>query len=151
MNDDRYNLGRFAPAQDPVYGRVRAELAAGEKRSHWMWFIFPQLKGLGSSATARNFALGSLDEARAYLAHPLLGARLRECTTLVIGLRDRTAEEIFGYPDHMKFHSSMTLFALGATSEADRDLFRQALARYFGGEEDPLTVRGLTSGAGTSG
>ena len=151
MNEDRYNLGRFAPAQDPVYERVRAELAAGEKKSHWMWFIFPQLKGLGSSATARKFALASLDEAREYLAHPLLGARLRECTGLVNAVKDRTAEEIFGYPDHMKFHSSMTLFALAATGEADRRLFGAALARYFGGEEDPLTVRGLTSGAGTSG
>src|SRR5215470_10987769 len=129
MNEDRYNLGRFAPAQDPLYARVRAELAAGEKRSHWMWFIFPQLKALGSSATARNFALASLAEARAYLAHPLLGARLRECTQLVNGLKGRSAEEIFGYPDHMKFHSSMTLFALAASSEADRALFRQALAR----------------------
>jgi len=151
MNEDPYNLGRFAPAQDPVYTRVRAELAAGEKKSHWMWFIFPQLKGLGSSATARNFALASLDEARAYLAHPLLGARLRECTGLVNAVKDRSAEEIFGYPDHMKLHSSMTLFARAATSEADRRLFGAALARYFGGEEDPLTVRGVTSGAGTSG
>jgi uncharacterized protein (DUF1810 family) len=116
-----------------------------------MWFIFPQLKGLGSSATARTFALSGLDEARAYLGHPLLGARLRECTGLVVGLEGRTAEEIFGYPDHMKFHSSMTLFARAAASEADRGLFRAALARYFGGEEDPLTVRGVTSGAGTSG
>src|SRR5215467_14471484 len=103
MSADPYKLGRFPRAQDQVYERVRSELAAGEKRSHWMWFIFPQLKGLGSSATARNFALASLDEARAYLAHPLLGARLRECTQLVIGQRGRTAEEIFGYPDHMKF------------------------------------------------
>jgi uncharacterized protein (DUF1810 family) len=151
MNEDRYNLGRFAPAQDPVYGRVRAELAAGEKRSHWMWFIFPQLQGLGSSAMARNFALASLDEARAFLAHPLLGARLRECTQLVNGLTGRSVEEIFGYPDHMKFHSSMTLFARAARSEEDRALFRGALARYFAGEEDPLTVRALTSGAGTPG
>jgi len=151
MSEDPYNLERFPAAQDGVYARVRAELAAGEKRSHWMWFIFPQLKGLGSSATARNFALASLDEARAYLAHPLLGARLRECTRLVNDLRNRTVEEIFGYPDHMKFHSSMTLFARAATSEADRSLFREALARYFGDVEDPLTVRGLTSGAGTSG
>src|SRR4029077_9567111 len=151
MSEDPFNLERFPRAQDPVYARVRSELAAGAKRSHWMWFIFPQLQGLGSSATARAFALGSLGEARAYLAHPLLGARLRECTELVNGLRDRTAEEIFAYPDHMKFHSSMTLFAHAATSEPDRSLFREALARYFGGEEDPLTVRGLTSGAGTSG
>jgi len=151
MSADPYKLGRFPPAQDQVYERVRSELAAGEKRSHWMWFIFPQLKGLGSSATARNFALASLDEARAYLAHPVLGARLRECTQLVNGIRERSAETIFGYPDHMKFHSSMTLFARAAASEADRSLFRAALARYFGGEEDPLTVRALTSGAGTSG
>jgi uncharacterized protein (DUF1810 family) len=151
LHEDPHNLGRFPPAQDAVYQRVRAELAAGAKRSHWMWFIFPQLQGLGSSATARNFALAGLDEARAYLAHPLLGVRLRECTALVIALEGRTAEEIFGYPDHMKFHSSMTLFARAAASEPDRQLFRQALACYFGGEEDPLTVRGVTSGAGTSG
>ena len=149
--EDPYNLGRFPPAQDAVYRQVRAELAAGAKRSHWMWFIFPQLTGLGSSATARHFALSGLGEARAYLSQPLLGARLRECTALVTGLRGRTVEEIFGYPDHMKFHSSMTLFARAAASEADRSLFREALARYFGGEEDPLTVRALTSGAGTSG
>ena len=151
MSEDPFNLERFPGAQDPVYPRVRSELAAGAKRSHWMWFIFPQLQGLGSSATARAFALSSLAEARAYLAHPLLGARLRECTELVNGLRHRTPEEIFGYPDHLKFHSSMTLFARAATGEADRSLFREALARSFGGEEDPLTVRSLTSGAGTSG
>jgi uncharacterized protein (DUF1810 family) len=151
--DDRYNLTRFVEAQDPLFARVRAELAAGCKESHWMWFIFPQLLGLGSSPTARRYAIASVEEARAYLAHPVLGARLRECTCLVNRIEGRTIEEIFGYPDHLKFRSSMTLFACaaGEAGEAvDGPLFREALHKYFAGEEDPLTRKLLTSACGTS-
>jgi uncharacterized protein (DUF1810 family) len=147
--DDRYNLTRFVEAQDPLFARVRAELAAGCKESHWMWFIFPQLLGLGSSPSARRYAIASVEEARAYLAHPLLGARLRECTRLVNRVEGRTIEEIFGYPDHLKFRSCMTLFACAA-GEAGGPLFREALRQYFAGEEDPLTRKLLTSACGTS-
>ena len=157
--DDRYDLTRFAAAQEPLFDRVRAELAAGRKDSHWMWFVFPQLQGLGSSATARRYALASVEEARAYLAHPVLGARLRECTRLVNGIEGRTIEEIFGYPDHLKFRSCMTLFeraavdpghGAGTVSAGDAggaQVFREALGKYFAGEEDPLTLRLLTSWA----
>jgi uncharacterized protein (DUF1810 family) len=136
-------------AQEQVYARVLAELAAGHKSSHWMWFIFPQLEGLGSSATARAFALSGLQEARAYLAHPLLGERLRECTQRVNGLKGLGIGQILGYPDDLKFRSCMTLFA-HAAAPADQ-LFRTALRQYFAGEEDPLTRALLTSASGTSG
>jgi len=139
--DDAYDLGRYLAAQQPVYARVCAELAAGCKRSHWMWFIFPQLRGLGSSPTAQHFAISSLGEARAYLAHPLLGERLRECTRLVMSVPAGTAEAIFGYPDHLKFRSSLTLFAHAAADSpaAEDRIFGAALARYYAGEPDPLT------------
>jgi uncharacterized protein (DUF1810 family) len=107
---DMYDLGRFVQAQKAVYERVIIELAAGRKQSHWMWFIFPQLRGLGSSATARRFGITSVEEARAYLDHPLLGARLRECTRLTNSIRGRSVEQIFGYPDDLKLRSCMTLF-----------------------------------------
>jgi uncharacterized protein (DUF1810 family) len=143
--DDPYDLRRYVLAQDPLFARVCAELAAGRKESHWMWFIFPQLKGLGSSFTAQRYAIGSLAEACAYLAHPLLGERLHQCTQLVNRVEGSTAQAIFGYPDYLKFRSCMTLFARAArdTAEAraagaDR-VFREALDRYFAGEEDPLT------------
>ena len=108
---DRFDLQRFVEAQAGVYERVCAELRAGEKRSHWMWFIFPQIKGLGSSPMAVRFAISGLEEARAYLDHAVLGPRLRECTGIVVGVEKRAVGDIFGYPDDMKFHSSMTLFA----------------------------------------
>lgn len=111
QQDDPYDLQRFVDAQNPVYSQVLAELAAGQKRTHWMWFIFPQLAGLGHSAMARKYAISGADEARAYLAHPVLGERLRECTRLVNRIEGRTAEETFGPGDAMKFRSSMTLFA----------------------------------------
>src|SRR6059058_6299598 len=111
---DPFSLQRFVDAQEGVFAEVCAELAAGRKESHWMWFVFPQLQGLGSSATARRYALASVEEARAYLAHPVLGARLRECTRLVNGTEGRTIEEIFGYPDYLKFRSCMTLFERAA-------------------------------------
>ena len=143
--DVRYNLTRFVEAQDPLFARVRAELAAGCKESHWMWFIFPQLAGLGSSSTARRYAIASVEEACVYLAHPVLGARLRECTRLVNRIEDRAIVEIFGYPDHLKFRSCMTLFACAAGEAGDGPLFREALRKYFAGEEDPLTRKLLTS------
>ncbi|MBV9316537.1 MAG: DUF1810 domain-containing protein, partial [Gammaproteobacteria bacterium] len=121
------------------YTQVCAELAAGRKESHWMWFIFPQLRGLGSSGMAQRYALSSLDEARAYLAHPLLGERLRHCTQLVNDLEGTTAAEIFGYPDELKFRSSMTLFAHAAAAAGAPEPFVSALAKYFAGEEDPRT------------
>ncbi len=139
--DDPDNLERFLRAQAPVYERVRAELSAGVKLTHWMWFIFPQLQGLGTSATARAFAIDSLADARSYLAHPVLGARLRECTDLVNKIHGREIKEIFGYPDDLKFRSCMTLFAHAAPGSGTP--FREALNRYFAGLEDPLTRAGL--------
>ena len=135
--DDPYDLERYVRAQDPVFAQVCAELGAGRKQSHWMWFIFPQLRGLGSSPMAERYAIGSLAEARAYLAHPLLGERLRTCTRLVNRVEGRTAQAIFGYPDYLKFRSSMTLFARAAADASQP--FDEALAKYFAGEPDPLT------------
>ncbi|MEX3788552.1 DUF1810 domain-containing protein [Paraburkholderia sp. BR14374] len=136
--DDPYDLQRFLDAQDPVYAQVCDELKHGRKRSHWMWFVFPQIEGLGTSAMAQRFALSSLAEAQAYVRHPILGARLRETTQLVNLVSDRSIEEIFGYPDHLKFRSSVTLFA-HATN--DNDVFVEALRKYFGGEADPRTLQ----------
>ncbi|MDE2488093.1 MAG: DUF1810 domain-containing protein, partial [Alphaproteobacteria bacterium] len=132
-----FDLERFVAAQAPVWDAVRGELSAGRKRTHWMWFVFPQIAGLGTSPTAQAYAVGSMEEARAYLAHPLLGPRLRACTTAVLGVRGRSAHEIFGSPDDLKFRSSMTLFREAAP---DKPLFETALRRYFGGEPDPRTL-----------
>ena len=137
MSADPYELSRFVEAQARCYARVLEELTAGEKTSHWMWFIFPQLRGLGMSSTARRFGLSGLEEARAYLAHPLLGERLRTCTQLVNRIEDRTAGAVFGYPDDLKFRSSLTLFARATAGGSEP--FGAALAKYFAGEEDPLT------------
>jgi uncharacterized protein (DUF1810 family) len=134
MDED---LQRFVDAQARVIDRVRAELKAGVKKSHWMWFVFPQVKGLGHSEAARRYAIHSLEEARAYLAHPVLGPRLREFTRLVVAANKPSITDIFAYPDDLKFRSSMTLFAR-ATAEP---VFRQALEKYFAGEEDPETVK----------
>ena len=136
MNEP-FDLQRFVDAQQGVYAQVRAELAAGRKRSHWMWFVFPQLKGLGRSATAQHYGIGSKAEAQAYWAHPLLGPRLRECTELVLAVDGSSAHEIFGPPDDLKFRSSMTLFAQ-ATGEP---VFTRALEKYFGGRLDEATLR----------
>jgi uncharacterized protein (DUF1810 family) len=138
-----YELERFVDAQRPVYEDARAELRRGRKQSHWMWFIFPQIEGLGRSETARRFAISSREEAEAYLEHPVLGARLRECTRLVNLVQGRSAEEIFGRPDDLKFRSSMTLFADAAS---DNQVFTEALRKYFGGAFDPLTLERLRSG-----
>ena len=140
---DPYGLERFVQAQQGVYEQVCAELRAGRKRTHWMWFIFPQIKGLGSSEMATQYAISSLEEAKAYLEHPMLGDRLRECAGIVVGLEGRTAEEIFGYPDDLKFHSSMTLFAKAAEISEEDLVFSQALDKYFGGREDAGTVQRL--------
>ena len=138
--DDPYNLQRFVNAQFPVFEQACSELREGRKRSHWMWFVFPQLKGLGYSETARAFAISGLEEARAYLAHPILGARLRECCRLVNLVEGRSAHQIFGDPDDLKFHSCLTLFAAAAPEE---EVFGQALRKYFGGQGDRLTLAGL--------
>ena len=132
-----HNLQRFLSAQAPVIEQVRAELRAGCKRGHWMWFVFPQIAGLGHSDMARRFASASLDEARAYLAHEILGARLIECAALIVAVEGRSIGEIFGSPDDLKFHSSMTLFARAAPQEP---VFKEALRKYFGEEEDRATV-----------
>jgi uncharacterized protein (DUF1810 family) len=136
----RSDLERFVQAQQPVIGQVLKELRTGRKASHWMWFVFPQLEGLGRSPMARRFAIASREEAAAYLAHPVLGPRLRECTRLVNEVEGRGIEEIFGHPDELKFHSCMTLFA---QASADDRVFIEALRKYFAGEYDPLTLERL--------
>jgi len=134
---DPYNLQRFIDAQQPLYRQVCAELRAGRKTTHWMWFIFPQIAGLGQSATARRYAITSLAEAAAYIEQPLLGARLRECTELVNKIEGSSARQIFGDIDAMKFHSSMTLFA---AATLDNELFHSALHKYYGGGFDRATL-----------
>jgi uncharacterized protein (DUF1810 family) len=138
--DDPFDLQRFLDAQAPVYERVVAELRHGQKQSHWMWFVFPQIKGLGSGAMARRFAISSRAEAEAYLDHPLLGPRLRECTRLVVAVQGRTIDAILGYPDDLKFRSSMTLFASVAPDEND---FVEALDKFYGGAMDRATLERL--------
>lgn len=141
--DDPFDLNRFLQAQEGVCAAALAELRAGRKTSHWMWFVFPQLDGLGRSQTARFFAVKSLAEARAYLAHPVLGKRLRQCTAAVLGVAGRTASEIFGSPDDIKFRSSMTLFE---RAEPECALFSDALNRFFEGRRDRLTLELLAAG-----
>lgn len=136
MNDP-FDLERFVAAQASAYDDARRELLAGRKTGHWIWFVFPQLAGLGRSPTAQKFAIGSLDEARAYLAHPVLGPRLVDCTEIVSAIPKRSLNEIFGYPDDLKFRSSMTLFAAAAP---DVPAFPQALDKYCDSEPDPLTL-----------
>jgi uncharacterized protein (DUF1810 family) len=140
LTPDPFNLQRFIDAQHPIYGQVRDELQAGQKESHWMWSTFPQIKGLGTSPTAQKYAITGIDEAKAYLDHPLLGFRLRECTQLVNGVVGRSINDIFGYPDNLKFHSSMTLFA--HVSPEDK-MFTAALTKYFHGELDRKTLEQL--------
>jgi uncharacterized protein (DUF1810 family) len=148
QGNDQYNLERFVEAQAGIYEQARAELRAGRKRSHWMWFVFPQFRGLGSSEMAVRFAISSLVEAQAYLEHPVLGTRLRECAGIVVEVKGKSVEEIFGYPDDLKFHSSMTLFdratALFAEAESVSDsVFHEALKKYFGGKRDQATLARL--------
>lgn len=132
-------LEKFVNAQNPVYEEVCAELRKGQKRTHWIWFIFPQIEGLGSSIMAQKYALSNLTEAKAYLKHPVLGTRLRECTQIVLKIDNRTAEDIFAH-DAVKFRSSMTLFA---QADVDGDCFKRALLRFFDGKPDPLTLQRL--------
>jgi uncharacterized protein (DUF1810 family) len=135
--DNDFNLERFVDAQDPVYSDVLAELRTGKKRSHWMWFVFPQIAGLGQSEMARRYAIASNDEAAAYLAHPVLGPRLRECARLVATHHDMEVADIFDGPDDLKFHSSMTLFADVAPDEA---VFQHCLDQFFDGKPDAATL-----------
>ena len=140
MSEDRYDLARFVTAQDPVYGAVAAELRAGRKTSHWMWFVFPQVEGLGFSPMAQRYAIRSLAEARAYLDHPVLGVRLRQCTALVNAVEGRAIRAILGSPDDLKFRSSMTLFAEASDRKPP---FVDTLDRYFAGAADAATLARL--------
>jgi uncharacterized protein (DUF1810 family) len=140
---DAFDLERFVRAQDPVMAQVRRELGEGRKRSHWMWFVFPQLRGLGRSAAAQHYGIASLAEARAYQAHPVLGPRLIECAELVNAVEGRSAHDIFGSPDDLKFRSSMTLFA---AVDPEAAVFGDALRKYFGGVPDPRTTELLAAG-----
>lgn len=143
--DDPYNLERFVTAQDSggTYRHAVGELTGGSKRSHWMWFVFPQIAGLGQSPTARKYAVTSLDEAKAYLRHPALGPRLVECAAVVAGLEGRTAGQIFGGIDERKLQSSMTLFL---RADPQQKVFQEVLAKYFQGVPDPATDRLLSEG-----
>ena len=141
QDDDPFDLERFVDAQNPVIDEVFSELRAGQKRSHWMWFVFPQIEGLGSSATARRYAIRSPAEAGAYLGHPVLGDRLRECVRLVISAPHPIAE-VFGYPDHLKFSSCVTLFAAAAPDDA---IFSDALDVCCEGRADPATLERLAA------
>ncbi len=135
--EDHFDLNRFVQAQEEVYPRALAELKLGRKRSHWMWFIFPQIDGRGYSSTAKFYAIKSKDEAKAYLNHPLLGKRLMECAEVLLKIEGKSATKIFGYPDDLKLRSSLTLFA--SVSPAD-SVFSRVLAQYFGGEPDQRTL-----------
>jgi len=139
MEPDPFNLTRFTDAQNGVYERAVAELRRGQKTSHWMWFMFPQIAGLGLSTTSRQYAINSLAEAQAYLAHPVLGPRLRECASILVHA-SRTAEQIFGGIDALKLRSSMTLFQRAGPGES---VFGQVLDQYFDGSEDPATLERL--------
>lgn len=139
---DIHNLQRFILAQDQVYPAVLAELNAGQKQTHWMWFVFPQIQGLGKSATARRYSIASKEEARAYLEHPVLGSRLQECARIISQFKGRTAEQIFGGIDALKLHSSMTLFAL---TSKEPTLFNDILNKYFDGKPDQATIGLLSS------
>jgi uncharacterized protein (DUF1810 family) len=135
--DDPFNLQRFVDAQEPVYAHACTELREGRKRTHWMWFIFPQIEGLGTSPMTQKFAISSRQEAQAYLDHPILGPRLRGCAQLTTNVQGRSADQIFGYPDNLKFRSCMTLFANVAS---DNRLFVDAIAKPCGGKFDPATL-----------
>ena len=137
LSTDPFELDRFVRAQAPDYERALAEIRAGRKRSHWMWYVFPQFAGLGQSPTSQHFAISSLDEARAYLEHPILGPRLTECANAALGVSDKTAHQIFGSPDDLKLKSSATLFALVS---ADDSVFHRILEKYFDGRADERTL-----------
>jgi len=136
--NDTFDLSRFISAQENSYASALAELRSGRKRTHWMWYIFPQIDGLGHSATSKHYAIKSLAEARQYLNHPVLGQRLLECAETVFTVDNRSVSEIFGYPDDLKFKSSMTLFASVTTPDS---VFARILDKYFNGERDVLTLQ----------
>lgn len=136
--DDPYDLNRFVHAQEPVYDQALFEIMNGRKRSHWMWYIFPQFDGLGQSATSERYAIKSIEEARAYLAHPVLGPRLAECAEAVLSIRGQSAHSIFGTPDDLKLRSSATLFA---SASNDGSVFHRLLDEFFKGERDRRTLR----------
>ncbi|MBC3952002.1 MULTISPECIES: DUF1810 domain-containing protein [Pseudomonas] len=140
--EDTYNLQRFVDAQDPVFEQVLKELSAGRKQSHWMWYVFPQISGLGHSEMARRYAITCLDEAQAYLAHPLLGARLEQCAKIIEPHIQWTARQIFGSPDDLKLHSSMTLFANAAPQ---RKVFQGVLDTFFDGNHDASTLEKISN------
>ncbi len=142
-NHDPYDLMRFLSAQEPVFDRVLAELRSGQKRSHWMWFIFPQIAGLGNSPTSRYYAIQSLEEARAYLNHPILGPRLVQCAEILLGIEGRSASEIFDFPDDLKLRSFMTLFDRVMDSPS---VFSRVLEKYYGGKQDEATLKILGRG-----
>lgn len=142
--DDPFELSRFVAAQDRVFETALAELRAGRKQTHWMWFIFPQLRALGRSPTADFYGIGSIEEARAYLRHPVLADRLARATDAVLGISGRSAHDIFGSPDDIKFRSSMTLFGEAAVEDEER--FRLALERFFAGEPDHRTLELIGGG-----
>ncbi|MES2940569.1 MAG: DUF1810 domain-containing protein [Pseudomonadota bacterium] len=142
---DPFDLQRFVTAQAPVMPAVTAELKAGAKRSHWMWFVFPQLAALGRSSTARHYGIASLDEARAYLAHPVLGPRLKDCCRLLLGVQSRSAHQVFGSPDDLKLRSCLTLFHHADPAET---VFTQCLDRYYAGVPDTATAGLLGLGNG---
>jgi uncharacterized protein (DUF1810 family) len=146
LSADPFNLDRFVEAQEPIFATALDELRAGQKRSHWMWFVFPQLQGLGHSPLASFYGIASCDEAMAYLAHPVLGSRLILCTETVLAVKGRTLNDIFGSPDDLKFHSCMTLFAM-ASEESHDSTFRRAIDRYCDGRPDQrtLTLLGKTA------
>jgi uncharacterized protein (DUF1810 family) len=144
--DDGFDLNRFVQAQEEVYPQALSEIKRGQKRSHWMWFIFPQIDGLGSSSTAKFYAIKSKDEAKAYLNHPLLGKRLLECSEVLSRIEGKSAEEIFGYPDDLKLRSCMTLFA--CVSEPD-SIFSRVLDQYYGSQPDARTRELLKQGPGS--
>lgn len=137
---DPYHLERFVAAQDRVFDQVCSELKQGKKRSHWMWFVFPQIRGLGHSDMAQRYAIGSREEAQAYLDHPVLGPRLRQCASHLMQVEGRSIGEILGYPDDLKLRSSMTLFARVAK---DNQIFVDVLEKYFAGQLDPATLERL--------
>jgi len=146
--DDTFGLSRFTSAQDGVYDRVLEELKSGRKKSHWMWYIFPQIDGLGYSATSKHYAIKCMEEAQAYLNHPVLGPRLLECADAVLAIGGRSASDIFGYPDDLKLKSSMTLFASVAGPES---VFVRVLDKYFRGERDVRTLQILKTMKGNKG
>jgi uncharacterized protein (DUF1810 family) len=140
--EDPFHLQRFVDAQNSIYGNVVNELKRGEKRTCWMWFVFPQVVGLGRTPTAERYSIKSIEEAKAYIVHPILGVRLQECTKLVININGKTANQIFGFPDDLKFCSSMTLFNHVAE---DNNIFLNAITKFYAGKEDDLTIKILES------